>query len=361
MRDELYQEILMILMQEGFDTEGVKSKLIMTLNNYEVIERTTEIIPYEGGDIEKYIKMFLISKRIAGRTERTLDVYKKTLELFFREIPKNPTEVTADDIRLFLATKEIRDGVGKVYQKNLFLGLSSFYEWMTREEHVVKNPILKVESIKLPKVKKEAFTEMQVEMLRLGAEKDLRLTLILELLLSTWCRISELCIIKISEISNDMESVTVHGKGQKDRKCYINARAKLYLMKYLAERKDDNPYLFPCSICRKVGRNSGMVFPHEVKERGLKPYDWWKAPDLVGDAHVDKSTVGGNIRELGIRVGVEKTHPHRFRRTGATFALRKGMPIEKVSKLLGHESIETTQIYLDLSEDDLSLAHKKYV
>ena len=132
-------------------------------------------------------------------------------------------------------------------------------------------------------------------------------------------------------------------------------------MKYLAERKDDNPYLFPGSCCRKIGRNGGVTFSHEVSKRDLKPYDWWKAPDLIGEGPVDKSVIESLVRGLGQRAGVEKTHPHRFRRTGATFALRKGMPIEKVSKLLGHESIETTQIYLDLSEDDLSLAHKKYV
>jgi site-specific recombinase XerD len=234
---------------------------------------------------------------------------------------------------------------------------------MQKEEHIVKNPINKVEKIKERKKPKYAFTDMDIEKMRLQIGDNLMLRCMFEMFLSTWCRVSELANMKISEITPDLESVTVHGKGNKDRKCYINETAKLYLQKYISERKDDNDYLFPSSI--NEGKTAA-AFPtrtlqKECAKRHLKQYDWWKIPKLIGEGHKDIAIIERYIRQLGKKAGVEKAHPHRFRRTGATFALRKGMPIEIVSKLLGHESIETTQIYLDVSEDSLEQFHRKYV
>ena len=259
---------------------------------------------------------------------------------------------------MFLAVKEVRDNASKAYLKDLIRPISSFYQWMQREDHITKNPMNKVDDIKVPKVKKNAFTEQDIERMRMTIGDDLRLMCMLELLLSTWCRVSELAQIKINEIAENRESVLIHGKGQKDRMCYINARAKIYLDKYLAERRDSNQYLFPnCNI--RVGED--ITFSHEAKKANVKQKDWWKAENLVGDSHIDKCSIESAIRKIGRKTGIEKVHPHRFRRTGATFALRRGMPIEQVSKLLGHESIETTQVYLDISENELEQSHKKYV
>ena len=358
MRNKLMEEISMVLVSEGIDISAVKAKLIIVLNNYEVQQRCTEVAVVSEDDISKYIRLFLISKRVSGRTDRTIQHYKAELGRFFREIQKSPLEVTSDDIKLYLATKEVRDGIGKVYQKNILRVISSFYQWMTKEEYILKNPMNKVDEIKTPKVKKEAFTENQIEQLRFSIDDDLRLMCIFEMLLSTWCRVSEIAQIKLSEISENRETVLIHGKGEKDRICYINARAKIYLEKYLKERDDENPYLFP--DCR-IKVNSGEYISVLCKNAKCKPKDWWKVKDLVGTGHIDKSTIESLLRKLGRKAKVEKVHPHRFRRTGATLALRKGMPIEQVSKLLGHESIETTQIYLDISEIELEQAHRKFV
>ena len=358
MRDKLLEEISLALMSSGIDIENIKSKLVIILNNYEITSRCTEVAVVNEDDITKYVKLFLVNKRVAGRTERTLHHYKCELGRFFREVQKSPLEITPDDIKLYLATKEVRDGVSKVTQKNSLRVISSFFQWMLKEEHISKNPMNKVDEIKTPKTKKEAFTESQIEQLRFAIDDDVRLACAFELLLSTWCRVSELVQMKLSDISENKETVIVHGKGEKDRKCYINARAKLCLQRYLDNRKDDNVYLF--ANCN-AGIQSTKAVSTACKEAKVKPKNWWMVKALVGDGHADKSMIETAVRKLGKRAGVEKTHPHRFRRTGATFALRRGMPIEQVSRLLGHESIETTQIYLDLSEKELEYAHKKYV
>lgn len=363
MRDKLLSEILMILITAGYDTEEVRSKLILVMDKYEVEPRTTELVITDKDDTEKYIKLFLIGKRVAGRTPRTIEMYAQTLKRFFRDVPKPATELTADDIKFYLAMKEVRDGVSKTYQKDILRVLSSFYQWMRKEEYMIKIPTDKVEDIKLPKVKKKAFTENEIELLRMEADGNIRMQCILEILLSTWCRISELVNMKISDITKDGEAVLVHGKGQKDRMCYLNAKAQIMIQKYLSKKTDDNPYLFAkCTL--EPGREDacGYHISRICKEHKVKPRDWWQITEIISETeHADKSSIGGQLRKLGNRAGVKNTHPHRFRRTGATFALRRGMPIEQVSKLLGHESIETTQIYLDISEMETAQAHRKYV
>lgn len=358
MRDKLLEDILLILMGSGVDTEFLKSKLTILLNNYDITSRCTEVAVVDEDDITKYIRLFLISKRVSGRTERTIQQYKAELTKFFNEVSKSPLDITSDDIKLYLATKEVRDNASKVYQQNMMRVISSFYKWMVKEEYILRDPMNKVDNIKTPKVKKEAFTEAQIEQLRFAIGDDIRLMCIFELLLSTWCRVSEIAQIKISDLSENKETVLVHGKGSKDRICYINARAKICLQRYLSERTDDNEYLFANS---RIQVNSDELICVECKKEKLKLKDWWKSKNLVGQGHIDTGTIEQNVRKLGKRANVDKVHPHRFRRTGATFALRRGMPIEQVSKILGHESIETTQIYLDISEQELAQAHRKYV
>ena len=359
MRDKLQKEILLMLMECGINTENIKSRLTIILNDYEIESRCTEVAVVGEDDITKYIKLFLVNKRVSGRTERTLDHYKNELIRFFRETKKSPLEITSDDVKVYLAMKEIRDNNSKVTQKNILRVLSSSFQWMIKEEYILKNPMNKVDEIKIPKVKKEAFSETQIEQLRFAIGDNIRLMCIFELLLSTWCRVSELAMIKIKDISENMESVLVHGKGSKDRICYINARAKLCMQRYLEKRTDSNEYLFANCVI-SVSDKQKMISV-ECKNSQVSPKDWWTVKELVGNGHIDKGVIESCIRKLGKRAGVEKAHPHRFRRTGATFALRRGMPIEQVSKMLGHESIETTQIYLDISEKELEQAHRKYV
>lgn len=363
MKNELLKKIMMILTSEGVnaDFDKIRNKIVIALDDYDIIKTTTEIDIYRGDDIAKYINMFLISKRVAGRTERTLKKYGDSLKMFFREINKSPLEIVSDDIKMFIAIKDVRDNASKVYQKNLLRDISSFYTWMMKEEYVMKNPMNKVEEIKAPKIKKQAFTEEELIKMRLKCDGDIRLQCMFEMLVSTWCRITELVQIKLTDIADNHESVMIFGKGQKERICYINASAKIYLERYLAERKDNNIYLFPnCKATENEFEREAQALPSLCKKYKVKLKDWWMVPELVGINHVDKGTVETRIRKLGKAVGT-KAHPHKFRRTGATFALRRGMPIEKVSKLLGHESIETTQAYLDIQDYELESAHRKYV
>lgn len=349
-----------MLINSAQDRETIKSRLIIILDKYEITNRCTEVAVVSEDEITKYVRLFLINKRVAGRTERTIKAYKSELERFFREVTKSPIDITSDDIKLYLAQKEVRDKVSKTYQKHILRVLSSFYQWMVREEHILKNPMNKVDEIKTQKVKRKAFTESDIENLRFCIGENLRTMCIFEILLSTWCRVSELVNIKLSDFSEEKNTVIVHGKGNKDRICYINARAKICLQRYLNERTDGNEYLFP--KCR-IGANesSEHCFSSECKKHKVKQKDWWKCAELVGVGHMDQGTAESIVRKIGKKAKVENVHPHRFRRTGATFALRRGMPIEQVSKLLGHESIETTQIYLDIAEHELEQAHRKYV
>ena len=358
MRDELLQKILIALQSEGMDIERVKSKVIIAMDGYEITSRCTEVAVVDEDDTEKYIRLFLMNKKVAGRTERTLIMYKNTLNLFFRECQKSPLDVTSDDIKMFLAIKEVRDKASKNYLKDLQGPISSFYQWMQREEYIVRNPMNKVDSIKVPKVKRYAFTEQDIEKMRMAIGDNLRMTCIFELLLSTWCRVSELAIMKISDISQNGEKILVHGKGQKDRYCYLNARSKLYLDMYLKSRNDKNEFIFPNAKKEIMLKKE---FFSTIKKHNVKQKDWWMIPEMIGDDHIGADIIEQYVRKLGKKAGVNNVHPHRFRRTGATHALRRGMPIEQVSKILGHESIETTQIYLDISENELEQSHKKYV
>ena len=176
----------------------------------------------------------------------------------------------------------------------------------------------------------------------------------IEVLLSTWARVSEVAQIRIDDIHDN--HLVVHGKGDKDREVYLNAKAILAVTNYIAERKDSNPYLFPRA--KYAGDTRKMWGSTKRREECL----WYKNADLVDETrHMEKSSIEGIVRDIGRRAGVPNTHPHRFRRTGATMALRNGMPLIQVSKLLGHENIGTTQIYLDVSDEELMQAHQRYV
>lgn len=361
MRDKLMNEIMCMLIGEGIEPDSVKNKLYMILAEYDVECRHTEVIVRDEDSIKKYVRLFLINKRVAGRTQNTLRQYSDTLERFFENVPKSPLEITSDDIKGYLAMMEVKRGASKCYQADILRVISAFYTWMVREEYITSNPMYRVETIKIPRRRKEAFTDTEIELLRMNAEGDDRLTLVLEMLLSTWCRASELVQIKLTDFRNNYEEVLIHGKGQKDRICYMNASAKLRLAKYLSRRNDTNIYLFPCLKQPAWAGKGEDAFPARCKKAHVKMNDWWTVPELIGDDHETKDALGTKIRKLGQKAGVENTHPHRFRRTGATFALRRGMPIESVSRLLGHESIDTTQIYLDISEKEVEHDHRKYV
>lgn len=345
MREELIEKIMNMLISHNIMSDSIKNELEIILSNYEIETRETAVAVRDEDKNRYYLRKFLIAKTVAGRTKNTLAHYEKILTKILSEINKQADEITADDIRLYLALRDRRDHVSKVTQNNELLIMRSFFAYLMSEELINRNPTMRLERIKEKKIKKKAFTDMEVEELRAGCN-NAKETMIVEILLSTGCRVSELAGIKLNEISDN--SILIHGKGEKDRIVYLNAKAILAIQKYISERNDINPYLLP-----KMKRMNETA--------GYRKNAYRYAEYILPDGHSPKDTIEDFCRRLGKRCGIQDVHPHRFRRTCATFALRRGMPIEQVSKMLGHEQIGTTQIYLDLDENDLELAHRKYV
>ncbi|MCQ2549904.1 MAG: tyrosine-type recombinase/integrase [Lachnospiraceae bacterium] len=324
--EELVNELWNYISGEVND-QMLKQRIYIICSNFDIKKKETELSVYTCEDYNTQIlKKFIIGKAVKGLTERTIRHYETTLKMVFNVIQKQADMITADELKLYLAKRQVYDKVSSVTVGNEYRVLSSFYNWMNVEDIIQKNPMLKVEKPKVRKIKKKAFSTLECEMIRNGCRNS-RERAIVEVLFSTWCRVSELAQMNISDIEGD--ELTILGKGKKERIVYLNAKAQLAIKNYLDEREDDTDYLL-CSLD--------------------KPYDRLKV-----------SGVEIVIRNLGKRIGVDNCHPHRFRRTGATLALKGGMPIEKVSYILGHESIETTQIYLDINEEEAKLAHKKYV
>lgn len=350
-RDELFNELIELFSSTSEVSETTRYQLTILLSNYSIEAMSNDLVIYDDGNDEALIQKFYINKKVQGLSQRSVNYYLKELRKWSERLVKGFINVTTDDIKLVLAQRQLYSNVGAVTIKNEMRVLSSFYTWLAAEEIISKNPMAKLKIIKTPKVQKEAFEDIEVERMRtqLKSSKD---KAVFELLLSTGCRVSELAGIKISDIK-DNEKVIVHGKGSKDRIVYLNARAQLSLEQYLKDRKDSSDWLFPRMV--PVTSLTGKQKTKLVRS------EWYKNPELVDiDNHVDKGTIECMIRETGKKVGV-KAYPHKFRRTCATWALRKGMPLITVSKMLGHESIETTQVYLDISEEELETSHKKYV
>ena len=351
-RENLINDICISLGEYHFDLQEIKNLLYVVMDPYEITGRCTDIAELKQDRNDYLLKRFLIAKTVKGCSARTLKVYRDGLTMILRSMGKTVDDITADDIRYYLAVRQKRDKITKTTADNELRYLRSFFQYLVADELVTRNPTAKVDRIKCERRRKEAFTDVEIEKIRLQATGE-RERAIIETLLSTGCRVSELVGIKMEDI--DGNKVLVHGKGAKDRFVYLNAKAMVAIELYISERLDDNPYLFP-----------GGVFEKTFKEwRGKSPGDmvnWWKNPELVdSDKHLDMSTIEAVMRKIARKAGVERANPHKFRRTCATMALRRGMPIEQVSKMLGHEEISTTQIYLDLTEGELEQAHKKYV
>lgn len=323
-KEELIDKLELKIREKGIN--DIRYDLYIIMNDYDVQKTTTDIVLYQGDVNEQLIKRYILSKTIQGCTDRTIRQYKNEVNMFSNFINKAFTEVTSDDVKYYLATRKVRDKVSKTTVGNSWRCLSAFYAWMTKEEIISKNIMLRVESIKREKKKKKAFTEEDIEKIRDGCT-TLRDRCLVEVMLSTWCRVTELSNMRISDIKED-GSMIVFGKGEKERTVYLNAKAKFHIQKYIESRNDNEDWLFVTLD---------------------KPHDRLKA-----------SGIEIITRNIGKTVNVNNCHPHRFRRTGATFALRAGMSIEDVSRILGHESLETTQIYLDIDDKSVHMNHEKY-
>lgn len=322
----LADEIINIHMNAE-DNDSFCQSLYILLDKYDVKEKITEIMIRNETAEEKALKMFFVSKKVEGLSERSLAYYKTVLNTFFAKCQKGIFEVTSDDIKVYLAYRGMRDKISKVTQDNERRVLRSFYGWLSNEDYIAKSPVQSVKAIKRDKVIKKPFSEIEMEKLRREAAKNKRDIALIDFLYSTGARCEEVSRVNIEDINGD--EVRLFGKGSKERIAYLNARAQMSISEYLEERTDSEKALF-------------------VSLR--KPYQ-----------RMQNSGIELRVREIGKAAGVENTHPHRFRRTCATRALNRGMPLEEVSQMLGHEDIETTTIYARSEKQNVKASHRKYV
>lgn len=351
LQETLINRLMMWVSKYHIDLAEAQRNLTLILNDYKIEPKETALIVYTEGKNELFIKRFVLAKAVAGCSERTVKQYSNEIWRYLRAIGKDADTVTSNDVQCYIAQLLI-NGNSKSYVDTVRRYLSSFYSFLLKEEMITKNPMLKVDKIKYHAEKESAFDDFEIEKIRAACANS-REKAIVELLLSTGCRASEAVNIKITDIEDD--TITVFGKGGKFRKVYLNAKSIVSIQAYLSERKDTNPYLFPAGIQAKT--DVALM----GKYRSLQG-KWYMHPELVSQSEcLNKESINSCVKKIGKRAGVENVHTHRFRRTCATSALRRGMTIELVSKMLGHEEIATTQIYLDLHEEDLKHAHSKFV
>lgn len=329
MQEQLINRILLEMEQElsGNELKKLKDVLTVECSKYSIAEQKNEVVIYdETSDIAAY-KQFFVSKKIQGLSNGTLNLYMQTINLFMRSVRKPYSDVTTNDIRLFIANREMIDNVSKGTLSRERGCIVRFFKWLFNEEYISRDPGARVENIKVPKRRKQEFSELEVEKLR-SVTANSKEALVIELLLSTGCRVSELVSLNFRDYDQENDSITVIGKGNKQRTLYLNAKAKIALNHYL---KDVPHIMGPLFFGQTVGK--------EMTSAGVQKL----------------------VKRLGERAGVANVHPHRFRRTVATLARRHGMPIELVMNFLGHESIDTTLKYSMIGDEELKLSHQKFV
>lgn len=304
----------------------LENALYIELQDIDLLKQEHELST-EVQDIDaEIVKKFFISKMVEGCSERTLQYYKYVLIAFFAKVSTPIQKISTDDIRLYIAKRAMQDKVSKCTQDNERRVLKSFFNWCLNEEYIPKDPTVKIQKVKQDRIIKKPFSEKEIEMLRESA-KNLRDKAVIDVLYSTGVRVSELCSINIKDIENG--KCVVRGKGGSERFVFFNAKATLSVEKYLSSRTDQNPALFVSS---------------------LKP-----------NPRLEHGSIEAMLRRLGREIGIDKCHPHRFRRTAATVALNRGMPIEQVQKVLGHRMIGTTTIYAESFDENVEAAHRRYM
>ena len=277
---------------------------------------------------QEYLKMFIEAKQIEGCSARTLQYYQVTIEHLLKNIDTVIRKITTDEIRTYLAEYQQRNNCSKVTVDNVRRNISSFFSWLEEEDYILKSPMRRIHKIKTKQPVKEIISDEMIERLRDNCRCSRDLAMI-DLLYSTGIRVGELVGLNISDIDFEERECVVYGKGDKERRVYFDAKAKLHLQNYINSRTDTNPALF-------VTLDS--------------PYERLKI-----------SGVEIRVRELGRKLNIEKIHPHKFRRTMAPRAIDKGMPIEQVQKILGHSQIDTTMQYAMVNQNNVKTSHQKFM
>jgi site-specific recombinase XerD len=330
MKEKLMNEVLQIMLPYINNQQGEEfaSELRSILARYDIAE--ADHVSNEDGEQENsgLLDHFISAKRIEGCSEKTLDYYRKTICLMIATLEKPIKCLTTDDLRGYLTEYQEQKKSSKVTIDNIRRILSSFFSWLEDENLILKSPVRRIHKVKSATTIKETYTDEALEIMRDNCKNPRDLALV-DILASTGMRVGELVLLNRSDINFEERECVVLGKGNKERIVYFDARTKIHLREYLESRTDTNPALF-VSLKAPFGR----------------------------------LTIGGievRLREFGKRLGIQKVHPHKFRRTLATVAIDKGMPIEQVQKLLGHQRIDTTLQYAMVKQNNVKMAHRKYI
>jgi phage integrase, N-terminal SAM domain protein len=304
--------------------EKMQEVLHFALFNYQV----TQDKEHEENSEQNLVELFLSAKRIEGCSEKSLKYYKTTIETMLFQLQKDVKQIVTDDIRTYLTEYQNSKHSSRVTIDNIRRILSSFFSWLEDEDYILKSPVRRIHKVKTGTSVKETYSDEVLELMR-DSCTELRDLAMIDMFASTGMRVGEMVLLNREDINFNERECVVFGKGDKERIVYFDARTKIHLQNYLQSRKDNNPALFV-----------SLQSPHNRMK--------------IGGIEV-------RLRNLGNRLGLVKVHPHKFRRTLATVAIDKGMPIEQVQQLLGHRRIDTTLQYAMVKQSNVKIAHRKYI
>ena len=279
-------------------------------------------------DSNELMAMFIAAKRIEGCSEKTLKYYQTTIAAMITSLGKNVRHILTEDLRTYLTDYQNSHQSSRVTIDNIRRILSSFFSWLEDEDYIIKSPVRRIHKVKTASSIKETYSDEELEKMRDNCE-ELRDLAMIDMLASTGMRVGEMVLLNRDDINFTERECKVFGKGDKERAVYFDARAKLHLQEYLESRTDDNSALFVA-----------LRAPHRRLQIGGIEY---------------------RLREMGKKLNIPKVHPHKFRRTLATMAIDKGMPIEQLQRLLGHQRIDTTLQYAMVKQSNVKSAHRKYI
>ena len=330
MKKQLISEISrqMVLYLDNAQMEQLQEVLKYCLWNVSVSEMPNSQQQQKKESNSELLNMFLSAKRVEGCSEKTLRYYETSIRRLFSAVDTHVTHMTTDELRTYLSEYQQKTQCSKGNVDNIRRIMSSFFAWLEDENYILKSPVRRIHKIRSSKTVKETYTDEALETMRdqCGNLRDLAM---IDLLASTGMRVGELVRLNRDDIDFENRECIVFGKGSKERPVYFDARTKIHLKNYLDSRTDDNPALFV-----------SLLSPHN---------------------RLEISGVEVRLRKLGRKLGITKVHPHKFRRTLATRAIDKGMPIEQVQQLLGHAKIDTTMQYAMVNQNNVKISHRKFI
>lgn len=326
MKQRLIHEVVseMLPFLNNAQAERLQEVLLHTLWNYEVCGSSKDNDEKE----QNLVELFLSAKRIEGCSEKSLKYYQATIQAMIDELGKGIKEIETEDIRGYLTNYQVRKQSSRVTIDNIRRILSSFFSWLEDEDYILKSPVRRIHKVKTGACIKETYSDEALELMRDNCT-ELRDLAMVDMLASTGMRVGEMVLLNRDDIDFNERECVVFGKGDKERIVYFDARTKIHLQDYLNSRTDSNSALFV-----------SLQAPHNRMK--------------IGGIEV-------RLRKLGEQLGIPKVHPHKFRRTLATMAIDKGMPIEQLQQLLGHKRIDTTLQYAMVKQSNVKIAHRKYI